>query len=96
MSQLTLQKIEKLNAQIQKLENDKKILKENLKKSLLKMVDDDFILNCDFETLVGGILSVKTMINEHSEASKKVKENWKKEGAQYFQKSKKSTASQNK
>lgn len=93
MSQLTLQKLEKLNAHIQKLEHEKTVLKENLKKSLLKILNDDFILNCDFETLLGGILSVKVTLNENSESSKKVKENWKQEGIQYFQKSRKTVIS---
>ncbi len=95
MSQITLQKLEKLNAQIQKLEHEKKVLTENLKKSLLNILNDDFIISYDFETLVGGMLSVKAILNESTEASKKVKESWKKEGVQYFQKNKK-TATQKK
>lgn len=89
MSQLTRQKIEKLNAHIQKLEQEKKALHENLKKSLIKILDDNFIFECDFETLAGGVLSVKTTLTENTEASKKMKERWKKEGESYFQKSKK-------
>ncbi len=93
MSQLTHQKLEKLNAQIQKLEHEKKVLKENLKKSLLNILNDDFMLSCDFETLAGGILSVKATLTEHSEASKKVKEGWKNQGVQHLQKRKKVAAS---
>lgn len=93
MSQLTLQKLEKLNAHIQKLEHEKKVLTENLKKYLLNILNDDFILKCDFETLVGGMLSVKATLNENLESSKKVKEGWKREGIEYFQKNKKTATS---
>lgn len=93
MSQLMLQKLEKLNAHIQKLEHEKKVLTDNLKKSLLNILNDDFILKCDFETLVGGMLSVKVTLNESTDDSKKVKGNWKKEGVQYFQKNKKTATS---
>jgi hypothetical protein len=93
MSQTTLKKLESINAEIQKLEHQKQLIKENLKKSLMKVFDDAFILQSDFETLMGGILNVRNMMSDPSEAAKKVREGWKNEGKNHFHKNKRTFAS---
>jgi hypothetical protein len=96
MSQTTFKKLESINAEIQKLEHQKQLIKENLKKSLMKVFDDAFILQSDFETLMGGILNVRNMMDDSSESAKKVQEGWKNEGKNHFQKHKKNSVSDKK
>lgn len=96
MSQSDLKKLENINAEIQKLEHQKQLIKENLKKSLMKVFDDAFILKSDFETLMGGILNVRNMMDGSSELAKEVREGWKNEGRDYLQKHKKNSASDKK
>lgn len=92
MSQLKRQKLERINAQIIKLEHEKKILKENIKQDIVNLLDDRLLLNSDFETLIGGVLSIQKVLLNANDTSQKQMDLWKKEGIQYCQKNKKTTS----
>jgi hypothetical protein len=96
MSQSKLLKLEKINAQIIKLEQEKKELRDTIKQNILNFLDEKILLNVDFETLVGGMLNLQKTLLDSSDISKKQKEIWKKEGSSHFQKGKKTISEENK
>ena len=91
MSQNDLIKLTRINAQIQDLEQERKILRDKLNHTLLDILNQNEYTKIDFETLIGGILSIKKTFYSDDDSSNKTKSLWKKEGASYQTARRKST-----
>ena len=77
----THNRIEDINQSIEKLLQERNQLTENLTKDLVTWLMKKNALAHDYDTLIGGILSVLTLIESNDNASIAQKETWKKEGA---------------
>jgi hypothetical protein len=91
MSQNDLIKLTRINAQIQDLEQERTVLRDKLNHTLLDILNQHEYTKIDFETLIGGILSIKKTFYSDDESSNKTKSLWKKEGVNYQTARKKST-----
>jgi hypothetical protein len=97
----TLKKIEHIESQIAKLKEEHALLKESLMGEIIKLLHQKHALSHDFETLVGGIISVidtlkkenKNNDDENNNNIENQKQIWKKIGGQYFTQSKKNKES---
>ncbi len=83
MSHNALIKLTKINAHIQELEKERKVIREKLNHTLLELINKNSFTDIDFETLMGGILSIQKTIMMDDAQSNKQKEVWKKEGYSY-------------
>lgn len=83
-------KLAKINAQIMELESERNSLKDNLNKTILDLLNQQSTLTTDFETLIGGIITIQKTLPKNDEASQKQKEVWKNEGLSYYKSNKKS------
>ena len=88
-----LRKIESLASQIEKMSQEKTLLKESLSVEITKLLNQKNAMSHDFETLVGGIISVIDTLKKDDRDSTDQKQNWKKVGAGYFGPRKKSKTS---
>ena len=93
MAQKILLRIAEISNQIEKLSNEQSLLKARLKESLshdiMKLLNQKNALNYDFETLVGGILSVIDTLKKEDSDAIQHKNNWKKMGSNYLRSDKK-------
>lgn len=91
MSHNALMKLAKINAHIHELEQERKVIRDKLNHTLLELITQKEFFEIDFETLIGGILSIKKTFYNDDESSNKTKSLWKKEGASYQTARRKST-----
>jgi hypothetical protein len=93
MAQKILLRIAEISNQIEKLSNEQSLLKARLKESLshdiMKLLNQKNALHDDFETLVGGILSVIDTLKKEDSDAIQHKNNWKKMGSNYLRSDKK-------
>ncbi len=83
MSQSALTKITKINEQILELEKERNLIREKLNHTILDIINHHLFKEIDFDTLIGGILSIQKTFVIDDAASNKQKELWKKEGSAY-------------
>jgi hypothetical protein len=77
----THNRIEDINQSIEKLLQERNQLTEDLTKDLVTWLMKKNALAHDYDTLIGGIISVLTVIETNDGASIAQKEIWKKEGS---------------
>lgn len=82
-------KIEKITTTMLELEREREALTEKLKQNILNILDDDLLLTNDYDTLIGGLLSLQHVLKQDDADSKKRHDLWKKEGIAYFMSQKK-------
>jgi hypothetical protein len=87
-----LRKIESLANQIEKLKQEHALLTESLAVEITKLLNKKNALSHDFETLIGGIVSVIDTLKKDDEAALSQKQLWKKNGKSYFELNKKGKA----
>lgn len=73
-------RIDDINETIEKLLQERKKITEELTKELVAWLMKKDALSHDYDTLIGGILSVLTVIECNDDVSKSQKEAWKKDG----------------
>ena len=83
MSHNALMKLAKINAHIQELETERKMIREKLNQTLLELINQNPFTDIDFETLLGGILFIQKTILIDDDVSNTQKLLWKKEGSSY-------------
>lgn len=77
----THNQIDDINITIEKLLQERKKLTEDLTKDLVTWLMKKNALAHDYDTLIGGIISVLTVIESNDGSSIAQRESWKKEGS---------------
>ena len=73
-------RLDDINEAIEKLLQERKKITENMTQDLVNWLMKKEDLVHDYDTLVGGFLSILTVIQRNDDASKEQLEIWKKEG----------------
>ena len=86
-----LKKIESIDQQIAKLEEERAHIKAALPQLLLDVLVNKNALHHDFETLVGGMIHTLNTLTQKDESAHTTQQCWKKEGARFLSSSLKTT-----
>jgi hypothetical protein len=92
MATKTLLRIETITTQIEKLNQERAHLTETLNGEITNLLKQKNALSFDFETLVGGLLSIIDVLKKEDETTLNQKQTWKKDGKNYLGSNKKNKA----
>lgn len=93
MNNKIISRIDMLNTQIEKLKIKKQQLTNDLSNEVIVLLKQRNALSYDFETLIGGLLSVLDTLKNNDDASINQKQIWKKNGGSHFRSTKRTKKS---